>query len=141
VTDRAERETRKWALKRNGDPIRNEDIVSLVFAFADDQDADHEQTMELLDIAKQERTVLCHKVTDLELWKKETSDTCVERVKKLIHEEHEQRHGKHMEDDHDDASFEQRFIWWWGSKLSYIVVAVLIVVLNIIINMIWFGKP
>jgi len=142
VTDHAEREVRKWALKRNGDPIQNEDIVSLVFAFADDQDADHNQTMRLLDVAKQERQVLCHKVSDLELWQHDTQTTCAERVKKLISEEHEDRHGKHMEQHHNsDASFQQKFIWWWGSKVSYIVVAVLIVVLNIAINMIWFGRP
>ena len=117
-------------------------LLDALIATNEDLDVQHEQTIQLLDVAKQERQVLCHKVSDLELWQHDTQTTCAERVKKLISEEHEDRHGKHMEQHHNsDASFQQKFIWWWGSKVSYIVVAVLIVVLNIAINMIWFGRP
>lgn len=142
MTDNAEKELRKWARKRNGEPISNHDVVELVFAFADDFDAAHSTTLELIDQGKQERTVICRRITDLEQWKTEAQNTCEDRVTRLIQTEHDMRHSAHMQSHHsDDASFQQRFVWWWGGKLSYIALAVIVTLINIVLNMLWFGKP
>lgn len=49
MTDRAESEVRKWALRKNGESLTLRDVVELVFAQADDADARHKENV---DIAK-----------------------------------------------------------------------------------------
>ena len=32
-------------------------------------------------------------------------------------------------------------MWWLGSKIGYILIAVLVTVINIALNLLWFGRP
>ena len=48
MTSRGERKVRELALKRNGDPWDTNDVKELIFAFADDQEDDHAESMERL---------------------------------------------------------------------------------------------
>lgn len=89
-TDRAERKVREWATRRNGDPLRPEDVVELVFAFADDQEADHEETMANFD-SMSARLIL------LEEWRA----TCQGgSIAEYVEGEHHARHADHMTADH-----------------------------------------
>ena len=48
-TDRGERKVRELAMKRNGDAWDTNDVKELIFAFADDQEDDHAESMERLE--------------------------------------------------------------------------------------------
>lgn len=146
MTDRGEREVRRWAMERNGNPIEPKDVVSLVFAFADDHEADHEETMGLIESARLRHDELCARVISLEEWKLDSQRTCVDRVKRLIDEEHRQMHGAHMESHHSEEDSRQTWLMWLvGGKVAYIVVALIVAVLvtfiNVALKMVWFGTP
>lgn len=100
MTDRGEGELRKWALKRNGAPASNEDIVSLIFAFADDFEVAHADTLEFFRESRADRDDIRARVICLEEWREQSETSCKERVNKLIAVEHEKRHGEHMEKYH-----------------------------------------
>lgn len=135
MTDRGEGELRKWALERNGDPQSNKDIVQLIFAFADDFDAAHADTLAFFKESRDDREAITARITLLEEWRVKSETSCQERVLKLIEKEHDERHGAHMEKDHPiDASFQQRFVWWWGGKLSYLVLALIVVAFTVLLN-------
>lgn len=109
MTDRGEGELRKWALKHNGDPPTNKDIVALVLAFADDADAKHEETLTMFNAHLVDAKRMDNDISDLQRWRQVTETTCVERVKKLISEEHADRHGRHLVEHH--ALQDERADW------------------------------
>ena len=98
MTDNAERKVRQWAQNRNGDPLTPRDVVDLVFAFADDLDADLEQR-------DAEFNSLCDRTDVLEKWRTESALTCVDRVtaiaEKVAHDQHAPMHKEHMKEFHD----------------------------------------
>lgn len=97
MTDHAERKVRLWALRKNGDPLTPQDVVELVYAFADDQETDHGQTIELLKQVDEKHSLLCVRVAELEGDWHEASATCKDRVEAIVHAEHESRHGAYVE--------------------------------------------
>ena len=109
MTDNAERKVREWARDRNGDPLKNTDIVELVFAFADDQEADHNEVIERLDDVDERHISLCLRVAELE----HTSIGCSERVKAFVAAEHDTRHTEHMSNHHgqDEEMGDLRRFW------------------------------
>jgi hypothetical protein len=146
MTDRGEREVRRWAMERNGDPLEPTDVVSLVFAFADDHEADHEETMSLIALASERHDDLCARVIALEEWKLDSQRKCVDRVKRLIDEEHQAMHGEHMASHHTEEEARQNWLMWLvGGKVAYIIIAVviafLVTLLNVSLKYVWFGTP
>jgi hypothetical protein len=97
MTDAAERKVRLWALRKNGDPLMLQDVVELVYAFADDQEADHGQTIDLLKQVDEKHSLLCVRVAELEGDWHEASATCKDRVEAIVHAEHESRHAAYVE--------------------------------------------
>lgn len=111
MTDNAERKVRQWATKRNGDPLTPEDVVELVFAFADDQEADHKESLDAIDKNRQmleehfiEADVRDERLDVLEQFAEESRTTCKDRIERLIREEHDARHGHHMKQEHGQGS-------------------------------------
>lgn len=65
MTDRGEREVRKWALRRDGDPLEPHDVVELVFALDEDHADDMNEIRALVaqvstDFAELKGTVMLH---------------------------------------------------------------------------------
>jgi len=100
MTDAAERKVRLWALRKNGDPLSPQDVVELVYAFADDQEADHGQTIEMLAQMDAKHSLLCTRVAELEGDWHEASATCKDRVEAIVRAEHGLTHAAHMADFH-----------------------------------------
>lgn len=100
MTDKGESELRKWALDRpNGDPIKPQDIVKLVFAFDDDNTAKFEELKDALKrdlkrFADLEETVklLGDRQTawELECPQREAAQTMA----------HHEFHAEHLKTDH-----------------------------------------
>jgi len=131
LPDKGESELRKWALKRNGDPPSNEDIVSLVFAFADDFDSAYEETLLFFKESLDDRLDLRARVLCLEEWRQDSERTYQERVVGVFKKECEERYGRHMATCHsDESSFQQRFIWWWGSKIGYLIFSIIVMLVG-----------
>ena len=160
MTDNAERKVREWANNRNGDPLTPKDVVDLVLAVDADSDDRHTETLQRLDDVDERHISLCLRVSELET----VSIGCSERVKAFVAAEHDVRHTEHMASFHGperrasdppDAEFTDRrtlaadtedarhawAMWWLGSKIGYVLIAVLVTVINIALNLLWFGRP
>ncbi len=114
MTDQTESKVRQWALRTNGDPLTNKDIVELVLAVDADSDARHQETLDMVlpmidsfrahcDENEQNRgECLAH-------FARIDEDYLTAGVaREMIDAEHASRHGDHMRDHHalrrsDDA--------------------------------------
>ena len=135
MTDRGEGGLRKWALNRNGKEITNRDIVELVFAFADDFD-------EALTKRDTQVDALCMQVEEINEWRREQQATCVDRVKKLIHDEHDVRHNKHISDHH--SLQDERADWLirsLGARGASVAIFLLGTTLAAVISYLIWGAP
>ena len=166
MTDAAERKVRQWALRRNGDPLENSDIVELVFAFDEDNEARHDEVVEEIQTLVAEGNVRGERIDALERWRVRQEENCETRMLEVARNEHEQRHNAHMSEYHaprregdasgsdyrkerrgGDAETAQRtfFMWTLGSKLGAafiaILVAAIVTLVNIGVNYLWFGHP
>lgn len=104
--------------------------------------SDHVAAAELIE----RHDDLCARIISLEEWKLDSQRTCVDRVKRLIDEEHRQMHGQHMETHHNDEDARQTWLMWLvGGKVAYIIIAVviafLVTLLNVSLKYVWFGTP
>lgn len=133
MTDRGEREVRKWALKRNGDPISNTDITELVFAFADDQEEDHNETIAL-------HQDLCARTVLLEEYAADSKASCKSRIEALIEAEHDARHSAHMNEHHADGDFKARLVWFTATTTGKLLLVVLGLAAGLILTNVW-GAP
>jgi hypothetical protein len=86
VPDKTESKLRQCALRRNGDPITNKDIVELMFALDDDGVARHVETMNIVVPLRDDFLEHC-----------QSED---ERLKMIVEGEHAKRHGEHMAVEH-----------------------------------------
>lgn len=126
MTDNAERKVRQWATKRNGDPLTPEDVVELVFAFADDQEADHRESLVAIDKNRRmleehfiEADVRDERIEVLEKWRHDASEKCLDRVTAIVDEawedKHAPKHEEHLRQFHgsprrsDDGNGEEHF--------------------------------
>lgn len=87
VTDSAERKVRQWATKRNGDPLTNQDVMELVFAFDDDNEARHEEVVTQLDTMSDDLdtvnaagNVREERIETLERWRVQHEEMCAARL-------------------------------------------------------------
>jgi hypothetical protein len=120
VSDEAERKVRQWALRRNGDPLEPHDVVELVFAFADDHEADYKKLTNILETHVAEANVRDARLNDLETWRREQALTCSDKVVKLVKKELCDEHhrvdladpvsmmGRHYNDPPDSEFTEKR---------------------------------
>jgi len=146
MADEAERKVRQWALRRNGDPITNADIVELVFAFADDQDANHDAVLDLIEQAKVERRSIDIRLSNLEDCWHEFEEHREETLHAFVSRESTRVLNEHLAKCHsDEVNFQQRLVWWANAKIGYIVISVVIAILvtgiNVALNYLWFGHP
>jgi len=166
MTDAAERKVRQWALKRNGESLENRDIVELVFAFDEDNEARHDEVVEQIQTLAAEGNVRGERIEALERWRRRQEESCEARMLAIAQGEHEARHNAHMSEHHaprredDPAGADYRserrssdeeaarrtfFMWTLGSKLGAafiaILVAAIVTLINIALNYLWFGHP
>ena len=166
MTDAAERKVRQWALKRNGESLENRDIVELVFAFDEDNEARHDEVVEQIQTLAAEGNVRGERIEALERWRVRQEENCEARMLAIAKDEHEARHNAHMSEYHaprredDPAGADYRserrsgdeeaarrtfFMWTLGSKLGAafiaILVAAIVTLINIALNYLWFGHP
>lgn len=100
MTDNAERKVRQWAKRRNGDPLKAEDVVELVLAVDEDADTRHDETLALLAAHTAEADVRDARISELEEKFRTATLTCSEKVMEIVKSEHEERHGRHMDEHH-----------------------------------------
>ena len=165
MTDKAETKVRQWAMRRNGDPLTVKDAVELVLAVDEDSVKRHEETVAVLKQHCTEAVLRDLAICELQEWRRESSEHCQARIEAIVKAEHETRHAEYVaslvladrrEDDpkgvdftgkrtliaNGDETAQRTFLMWTiGSKVGYVAVAVLITVLNIAVNYLWFGKP
>jgi len=147
----------------NGGPTPRDILVALG-ALADDQDENHKESIEaigenrrLLEAHFEEADRRDHRILAIEEKIAKSEAECPARVKAAIHAEHENRHnayvaslvkprrkgdpdGKDYRNDRDESR-QVWFMWMIGSKVSYILMAVLITVLNIGLHYLLMGEP
>ena len=87
--DRTESKVRQWAMRMNGEPITNKDVVELVLAVDDDGNDRHRETLEKLD--DQHARLIA-----LEEWR----SGCPAATVELVSAEHAERHAQHMLECH-----------------------------------------
>lgn len=111
MTDEAERKTRQWALKKNGDPLSPRDVVELVFALSDDHDKDHAETMEevkkingCLAQLNADHESLALRMDGFDEWRRKSAEGCQERIEAIVRpiaaEMHEATHKRHLDESH-----------------------------------------
>jgi len=138
------------AILSGGQPAVNKFVVETVIALKHGQEQQHDLIEDFGNAGKDRE----RRLAKLETWQVDTSSTCVERVKKLIHEEHDVRHEKHMaemhpiprrKDDPEDADYSgDRRVWlMWniGSRITNILFATLGAAIVVLINYLATGKP
>ena len=123
MTDHAESKLREWALKRNGDPIDNHDVVELIFAMDEDNSARHEESMSLLAEHCDEAQIRDRRIADLEAWRTASVTACPALIADTVHPMIEQldaehlafhnahllvEHAPHREDDPPGSDFLER---------------------------------
>lgn len=166
MTDAAERKVRQWALKRNGESLENRDIVELVFAFDEDNEARHDEVVEQIQTLAAEGNVRRERIEALERWRVRQEENCEARMLAIAKDEHEARHNAHMIEYHpprresdpagadytkerggapDEIAARTFFMWTLGGKLGAaliaVIVAVVVTLINIALNYLWFGHP
>ena len=123
--------------------------------------------LDRLDVHQAEANVRDAEIAEIQEWRARAVATCQERVaaivKPLCEELHSSVHQRHLNDSHGgserrstdplDAEFTERraletedgrhawAMWWLGSKIGYVLLAVIITVINIALNLLWYGKP
>jgi hypothetical protein len=101
MTDQGESELRKWALDRpNGDVIKPQDIVKLIFAFDDDNTKKHEEVMSRLSSGDEKFLDQEARIHRLEDWRVRLHDHGDDRLKGLISAEHAKRHSEYVNSLH-----------------------------------------
>jgi len=118
MTDNAESKVRQWAVKRNGDPLTVKDAVELVLAVDEDAVARHQETVAVLQAHCAEAVVRDLAIRELQDWRRESSEKCVERMtviaERVAIAAHAPVHAAHMashhapprrEDDPPDEAF------------------------------------
>lgn len=114
MTDEAERKTRQWALKKNGDPLTPRDVTELVFALSDDHDKDHAETMAevkkingCLAQLNAEHQSLSLRMDGFDEWRRRSAEGCQERIEAIVRpiaeEMHDATHKRHLEESHGGA--------------------------------------
>jgi len=138
------------AILSGGRPEVDRFLVESVITLKSGQLRQHE----LLEDHCVEANVRDERITVLEAWRHEQATTCVERVKKLISEEHSERHESHMKTDHllprrcddpdeSDYSGDRRvwLMWSIGSRLTNILVAALTATAVLVVQWLVTGNP
>lgn len=113
MTDHGEREVRKWARRRNGEPLTPHDVVDLVFAMDEDHENDHKESM--AHISRLEERISAHFIEatarDVRIAAAEQAvkvvaerqldweEGCPAR-EEAIHAEHLEFHERHLATDH-----------------------------------------
>ena len=119
MTDRGERAVRTLIQKRNGDEWDTADVRELIFAFADDQEDDHQETLAYITEHAVEAAKRDERLDGLEAWRRAQSAACPVLVEEAIadaDERHLAFHNEHLasdhlprrEDDPDDADFTEK---------------------------------
>ena len=111
MTDHAESKLREWALKRNGDPIDNHDVVELLFAMDEDNSARHQESIALLVAHCDEAVIRDKRISDLEAWRTTSVTACPALIADTVHPMIEQLdadhlafHNAHLLSDHEHAA-------------------------------------
>lgn len=106
MTDQTESKVRQWALRTNGDPLTNQDIVELVLAVDSDSDARHQETLDMVLPMIDAYRAHCDEAE--QRWGEcqarfiriEDDYLTSGGARTLIDAEHAARHGDHMRDHH-----------------------------------------
>ena len=147
MSSRGERKVRELALRRNGDPWDTNDVKELIFAFADDQEDDHAESMERLEAV--EAAVSDHvgwtekvSVPRLEAVEAAVQDLgCIRGEHVALHENHlalEHKHAPRRADDPKTVTFDEQRE---GEEMRvsfrvgrYILAAIVVIGLTVLVN-------
>lgn len=150
MTDSAERKVRQWALKRNGAPLEAQDVVELVFAFDDDNEARHEDLVDQMATFTAEGGVRNGRIEALERWRVSQEEKYEARMSEhhMLHREDDKSgsdYRKERGDEGEETARQTFFMWTLGSKLGAaflaILVAVVVTLVNATLSCLWFGHP
>jgi len=92
MTDAAESQVRRWALRKNGEELTVKDAVELVLAVDEDAVERHEETVDVLKVHCTEAVVRDLAIRELQDWRRESSENCQRRIEAIVKAEHEERH-------------------------------------------------
>ena len=154
----------------NGGPTI-QDVLEALVAKAEDDDEQHVESMQALEESKRvmekhckEAEVRDRRISELAAWQEEWERDCPRRLQRAV-EEADTAHGKRHDEyvasltaeprragdpktaDHRDerrSGEQDRQVWlMWlvGSKVGYILIAVIITAINVLLNYVWFGHP
>ena len=154
MTSRGERKVRELALKRNGEQWNTNDVKELIFAFADDQEADHAESMTRLgDVEERlegiDAQMLAHldesqardrRIANLEFIEKDRRKTCLPEVKEIVAEEHAKIHADYIA-SLSDQGFQSRLMWFFATTLGKFALVVLGILAGILLNLAAYGHP
>ncbi len=172
MTDATESAVQRIARDRNGE-VTPKQLFDLIIAVNTDAEARNEQMVAVFqqhcEESQAQREELDARVATIEGWQHKTEEECYERVLRLIHEEHEQRHNAYIASlgeeipgaspqrrrsdpegaDHSgerDTQARQVWLMWLiGSKVGYIIltvlVALVVTLVNLALNWVWHGAP
>lgn len=129
--------------------VTTEHLLDAICALADDQDAQHQESMtairknrDVLGVHIEESKVRDHRLDELEEFAVESRTTCKERIEKLIREEHDARHGDHMTAYHsNEGDFQERMLWFFATATGKIALIIIGAVAAIALNYILYGRP
>lgn len=170
MTDRMERAVQRIATKKNGSAKTIDDVFEVILALADDTDENHEESVQA-DKRAEKAVIQMQKLLGAHCVEAQVRDSRIDELEAAVgscpdrwEASHKVTHAAHLaelhakprrENDPPDSeflekretafpateSFETRVMWWIGGKVYYFIMAVLIIVITIALNYIWFGKP
>jgi len=103
MTDAAESQVRRWALRKNGEELTVKDAVELVLAVDEDAVERHEETVGVLKAHCTEAVVRDLAIRELQDWRRESAENCQRRIEAIVRAEHEERHAAYESNLKDDA--------------------------------------
>lgn len=147
MTSRGERAVRELMQEKNGSEWTATDIRKLIFAFADDQEADHEESMERMagmeaQLADHiaEAVVRDRRITNLEIEFADRRKSCPGEVKELIAAEHKAKHDEYVA-SLAATDFNGRLVWFFATQGGKFLLVLLGLLAAVGLNLLVYGRP
>lgn len=127
--------------KANGG-ITVDHLFDALSATNEDLDEQHQQTLRwhqevvgMVETHLKEAELRDQRIKTLEECVEEAQSTCADRVRRLIHEEHEVRHTLHLTTEHSpEASFQSKLVWFFATTIGKLLLVVFGIIAGIVLT-------